>query len=353
MREILSEQATNEVMPALERSDDSQQFLAELRAWLAEYGQRLNSVFALVQPSWIEDPAPAIENLRAYLPQPDDAPGLDPAALAAEREQAVAEARGRLVGYPQPVVARFEMLLKAAQTAAVAHEDHNFWIDQRLFYHLRRVILALGERLTESGTLAAVGDVFCLTVDELRSGQELPIARLVRERTADMERFRHVTPPPMLGTMPPFEMSDGGPMLRAMFKGELSPANTSTNEPNQVKGMPGSAGVTRGPARVLHSLAQAGRLQPGDVLVAKATAPPWTPLFATAAAVVTDTGGVLSHSAVVAREYRIPAVVGAGNATTTFADGQLLEVDGTAGIVRVIVEEAGPDASSAGRSATT
>jgi pyruvate,water dikinase len=86
-------------------------------------------------------------------------------------------------------------------------------------------------------------------------------------------------------------------------------------------------------------LAEAGKLQPGDVLVAASTEPPWTPLFATASAIVTDFGGVLSHSAVVAREYRIPAVVGTGNATRTFEDGQLLEVDGNAGIVRVVIEE--------------
>jgi pyruvate,water dikinase len=75
------------------------------------------------------------------------------------------------------------------------------------------------------------------------------------------------------------------------------------------------------------------------VLVTKFTLPPWTPLFATASAVVTDTGGVLSHSAVVAREYRIPAVVGTDYATSTFHDGQLIEVDGNTGIVRLIVEE--------------
>ena len=76
-------------------------------------------------------------------------------------------------------------------------------------------------------------------------------------------------------------------------------------------------------------------MQPGDVLVAPATLPPWTPLFATAAAVVTDAGGILSHCAVVAREYRIPAVVGTGTATTTIRDGQMVEVDGTRGVVRL------------------
>ena len=104
----------------------------------------------------------------------------------------------------------------------------------------------------------------------------------------------------------------------------------------EIMGKPGSAGTVRGTARIISSIAEAGRLQPGDILVAETTAPPWTPLFATVAAVVTDTGGVLSHCAVVAREYAIPAVVGTGGASKVIADGQTIEVDGDAGIVRIV-----------------
>ncbi len=87
---------------------------------------------------------------------------------------------------------------------------------------------------------------------------------------------------------------------------------------------------------MVRSLTEAEKLRPGDILIAEATTPPWTPLFTTAAAVVTDTGGVLSHCAIVAREYRIPAVVGVGTATALIRDGQLLEVDGSAGTVRIL-----------------
>ena len=336
VRAILSRHAADDVISALERSGACQQFLADLHKWLAYYGQRLNSAFALGEPSWIEDPKPAIQNLQAYVAMSERRPEMEPAALAAEREQAVAEARAKLAGYPQPIVARFETLLKAAQVAAVVHEDHNFWIDQRLFYHVRRLILEIGRRLAEVGALAAANDVFYLTPDELQDKRDIPMQGMVQKRRAEVERFSRVTPPPMLGTPPAFEMTDGGPMIRAMFKGELSPQNTSNGDASKMKGLPGSAGVTRGTARVIHSLAEAGKLQPGDVLVAASTEPPWTPLFATAAAIVTDTGGVLSHSAVVAREYRIPAVVGTGHATSTFHDGQLLEVDGNAGMVRIV-----------------
>ena len=84
------------------------------------------------------------------------------------------------------------------------------------------------------------------------------------------------------------------------------------------------------------SLAEAGNLRPGDILIAPATMPAWTPLFASIAAVVTDAGGVLSHAAIVAREYNIPAVLGTGNATAVIQDGQTVEVDGDSGVVRII-----------------
>ncbi|MGH3851472.1 MAG: PEP-utilizing enzyme [Pseudonocardiaceae bacterium] len=83
-------------------------------------------------------------------------------------------------------------------------------------------------------------------------------------------------------------------------------------------------------------MSEATKVQPGDILVADTTAPPWTPLFATVGGLVTNSGGILSHSAVVAREYRIPAVVGVGTATQRLQDGQLVEVDGTRGTVRIL-----------------
>src|SRR5574342_8722 len=171
VREILSKHAAVEVIPALEKSAASQQFLADLHKWVAYYGQRLNSVFVLDQPSWIEDPTPAIQNLQAYVAMPDLRPEMEPTALVTEREKAVAEARLKLASYPQPIVRRFETLLKAAQVATVVHEDHNFWIDQRLFYHVRRIIIEFGGRLAQAGALEAVHDVLYLTLDELQNGQ--------------------------------------------------------------------------------------------------------------------------------------------------------------------------------------
>ena len=335
---ILAKYAASKVISALEKSPASKPFLAELRSWLAEYGQRLNSVFGLNEPSWIEEPSPAIQNLQAYITLPDRQLEMENVAVV-ERETAVSTARAQLTGYPQPVVARFETLLKAAQIATVVHEDHNVWIDQRFFYHIHRITTEFGSRLAQAGEVDAAEDVFYLTPEELQANGNSSLKPLVQQHKAEMAQFDQMTPPPMLGTAPPFDLSDSGSMVRAIFKGEMAQTNGSQPEANLLQGLGGSAGVVRGTARVLHSLDEASRLQPGDVLVTEATEPPWTPLFATAAAVVTDNGGVLSHTAVVAREYRIPAVVGTSMATKLITDGQLVEVDGSNGTVRILAEE--------------
>jgi pyruvate,water dikinase len=336
VRQVLAESAAADVTPELEGSAEGRHFLADLRAYLHQYGQRFNIFSGLTEPSWIEDPTPAIEILKAYIMRPEANPEAEQAWLAAGREQAVAEARARLTGYPQPVVTRFEILLKAAQIGTAIKED-NHWVVERLFYQMRRVALEFGRRLAEAGTLEPAADVFYLTADELldeRGGVTSSLRQRARERKAEFEHFRRVAPPPMLGTRPAFEPPDGGPIFRAMMS-EME--STGGNGDSQaLKGAAGSSGVVRGTAKVVRTLAEAGKLQPGDVLVVERTLPPWTPLFGIAAAVVTDFGGVLSHCAIVAREYRIPAVVGTSRATKTFQDGQLLEVDGDAGVVRVL-----------------
>jgi phosphohistidine swiveling domain-containing protein len=259
------------------------------------------------------------------------------AALATERDQLIAQTREQLRGYPQPIINRFEFLLAAAQKGTVLTEDHGFYIDLRGLYQFRLVVLEFGRRFASASVLDAIGDVFYLTLDEVRKTAEafptLDRHLLVAGRQAEQEYFRTIQPPPALGTLPTEPPPDDamGRMIEKFF----GPPPAPLAEANLIAGHAGSPGVVRGPARVIRSLADAERLQQGDILVTETTLPSWTPLFATAVAVVTDTGGVLSHCAIVAREYRIPAVVGTGSATTTIRDGQLIEVDGTRGIVRL------------------
>ncbi|HEX7185793.1 MAG TPA: PEP-utilizing enzyme [Thermoanaerobaculia bacterium] len=325
------------VMEALETTTEGRQFLVMLCDYLAEYGERSNEFTEFANPSWIEDPTPVLDSLRHYLQQPERDLDQEAASATAERESLVAAARQRLRDYPQPVVEQFEFLLRAAQQASFLHCEHAFWIDQKGMYRVRRAILEAGRRLAREGVLEQEGDVFFLRLDEIEDVLRSPVSGLrerIAGRRAEMERFAGVEPLPVVGAMPSGPPPDS-PLHRAITKFIGGPP-ILTAEEGALNGYAGSPGVARGPARVLGSLAEAGKLRPGDILVAKTTAPPWTPLFSTAGGVVTDTGGVLSHCAVVAREYRIPAVVGTGTATSRIHDGQLLEVDGSRGIVRMI-----------------
>lgn len=338
---VLEETATSGVIAALEESPGGRAFLGKVQEFLKEYGQLSEKPFQLYAPGWIEDPTPVIKNLKDYITQPDRDQEAELSTLAVEREELVAQARQRLEGHPQAVVEEFEFLLKAAQEAAVVGEDHNFWIDFCAIYQVRRVLLEFGRRFVEAGVMDKAEDVLFLTPEEMReTAHALPMLNrrpLVAGRRAEMEYFRTIQPPAALGASPATPPPDS-PLRRALGKFFGTPPAPPT-EPDVLRGNAGSPGIARGPAKVVRSLAEAAKLQPGDVLVAETTSVPWTPLFATAAAIVTDAGGVLSHCAVVAREFRIPAVVGTGQATATIRDGQLLEVNGDLGVVRVLPEQ--------------
>ena len=171
-------------------------------------------------------------------------------------------------------------------------------------------------------------DVFYLRSAQLLAalrGDESDVGALTSHAKSEMARWANVSPPPWIGTLNGQDQAE-----------TASPLATLETPTGELRGNGSSAGIARGPARVLHSLAEAERLRSGDVLVARTTMPAWTPLFAVAAALITEVGGVLSHSAVTAREYGLPAVLSVQNATTQIRDGQLVEVDGANGIVRII-----------------
>jgi pyruvate,water dikinase len=341
VQKILQEKAAKNVIPALEGSVVGQVYLEEFNTFLGEHGQRGAMYSAIGEVSWIENPMPVIKMLKDYITQPDRDLVAELAAEAADRERLVNEARTRLKGYPQPVVDEFERLLKAAQIGTVLHSDHGYWIDYRAMYGVRRVLLAFGRRLVTAGVIDAPEDVLFLGLEELKAAAKDPDRSgkqgIVMERKAEMAHFEAIKPPPMLGTLPLMPPPADEPLLRALAKttGEMQ-LGANDREPDVLIGNAGSPGTVRGPAKIIRSLDEAGKLQPGDILVAETTAPPWTPLFATAIAIVTDAGGILSHGAVVAREYRIPAVLGTGQATSTIQDGQMIEVNGDSGEVRIL-----------------
>lgn len=332
---VLETAAAADVIPELRTSDDGRAFLVEFDAFLAAHGRRTSLFITVSAPSWLEDPTPLVTVLQDAVTQPERDMLAELEALAEEREALTAAAREKLSGYPEAVRGQFEFLLSAARQGSVMQEDHNYWIDTQVIYEVQQVVYELGRRLERNGAVDDERDVFHLRLGEL---EDLTADRRteVAERKQELERFSAVVSPPALGSFPPGPPPDD-PISRAIVRtfGGVPP---ESGMPDVINGMAGSAGVARGRARIVHSLAEGEHLRNGEVLVAPTTAPPWTPLFARAAAIVTDAGGILSHCAVVAREYGIPAVVGTKRATTVFQTGQLLEVDGTSGSVRIVEE---------------
>ena len=211
-------------------------------------------------------------------------------------------------------------------------ENHNYYIDQVGNGVMRLPILDLGRRLVAKGAVADVDDVFLLYLAEIREGlRGADQKSKVAQRKADIEQWSKVVPVPAIGEPPE---PHGDPMEAAIGKMFGMPIEPST-DPNVINGIGASPGTVQGRARIVHDLSEASKVQPGDVLVCEVTMPPWTPLFSIASAVVADTGGVLSHCAIVSREYGMPCVVGTQIGTTALQDGMMLTVDGSQGVVRI------------------
>jgi phosphohistidine swiveling domain-containing protein len=242
--------------------------------------------------------------------------------LAAHREELTARCAAALANRPA-LQARFPALLEVAQRYAALREQQarQFTLAWPL---LRRCALRLGEHLQTKGVIDQPEDVFFLTHAELHPTSSL--AAVVGQRRVLWERQRRLPAPLTIGRPPLL-------VQRELLATVAAVRSSGAIPEGAIVGQPASPGQASGPVRLLAGPDDFDRFQPGEVLVARATAPAWTPLFARAAAVVTDGGTLAAHASLVAREYGIPAVVAAGVATTRLRDGQLVTVDGGAGTV--------------------
>jgi pyruvate,water dikinase len=212
-------------------------------------------------------------------------------------------------------------------------EDHNFYIDQVGDAVLRLPILELGRRLVHQRVLTGANDVFLLYLAEIRAGLGGANQQIIAaQRKADMAAWSRIIPPPVIGEPPP---PSDDPFEEAVLRKMLGMPPEPSRDPDVITGTSASPGTVQGRAKVVHNLPEASKVHAGDILVCDTTMPAWTPLFSTASAVVSDTGGILSHCAIVAREYRIPCVVGTVVGTSVIKDGMLLTVDGSQGMVRI------------------
>ena len=283
---------------------------------LGEFGDHFGSL------AWAEDPTLLIRAIAQRLLIPTEDPEVRRSGLRGRADQLAAQARTALADRPEDL-ARFEEVLAAACATGPLTEEHNYWLDRRNHANMGRAARTFGARLDRE-------QIFVLYVDEVRDALREPrdLSALIVEREAEQERWRRLEAPETIGD------PDAGLGPRAGAMWHLLYREAQDDPARALRGAPASAGVARGPARLVRNLEDFAKFRHGDVLVCQSSNVSWIPLFTSAAAVVTEVGGPLSHAAVVAREFGIPAVVGTSVALSTLVDGEPLEVDGSAGIVR-------------------
>jgi rifampicin phosphotransferase len=309
--------------PRLARTDHGRRVLAGWRQFMTTHGQHCHSELEFFSPRWAEIPDYILGLVRGYLRAIDRADPLErQRQLAEERRRLTAQCRRRL---RNPIKRRiFDWSLQGTQRLT---RDRENWKNEavRLFAGFRRIFLELGERLRQKGVFGQREDIFFLEIAEVepvvqgRAGFD--VQQRIAERRAEYESNKAQTPPAVVvGRYDP--QKHIAPRIDASLK--------------VLRGIAVSPGIVTGKARVITHPRDGQHVEPGEILVAPVTNPAWTPYFLPAAGAVMDMGGVLSHGAIIAREYGLPAVVNVGPASKIIRTGQTLRVDGDQGIVTIL-----------------
>lgn len=294
-----------------------------VQAFLKRFGHRTVREIDIGLPRWNEDPTYIMEMLTVYVAQDNlEAKLKQFRAAQAEAEAAiprvVAEVRHRKSGLHAWIIG---YLLRCLREVGGMREYPKFDMVRR-FALFRRVLFDVGQELVTQGQLDKAEDVFYLTFADIRKGGDLRPYAAAAHADYLQEVKRVVVPRVMTST------------------GECFYGVPASQDENTLIGVPVSPGVYEGTARIVDTPVGA-QLECGEILVTHSTDPSWTPLFLNAGAVIMETGGPVSHGAIVAREYGIPAVVNVGRTTKIVETGQLVEVDGDSGRVRILGEPRG------------
>jgi pyruvate,water dikinase len=312
------------------RSHDAA-FAHAIDAFLGAHGEAGASGDHFGSTAWRDDPTLLIAAVARRLATPVEDPDIRHARLRHRADELAAHARETLKNRPSDL-ARFEEVLATACATGPLTEEHNYWLDRRNHANVGKAVRTFGARLVRDGALADPEEIFLLYLGEVREAvrERRDLSALIAERETEQAQWRRLEPPESIGQ----ETAGQTTGAKAGAIGHLLYRVEQDDPSRTLRGAPASAGVARGPARLMRDLEEFAKFQRGDVLVCQSSNVSWIPLFTSAAAVVTEVGGPLSHAAVVAREFGIPAVVGTSIALSTLVDGEPLEVDGSAGIVR-------------------
>lgn len=302
----------------------------ELNEYQQTYGHS-NATLDYLHPSIADDPTQAIRSIRVRMDTETEDPFERKHKLALERQIATARILQMLDGRPLRK-ALFRWILEWAQEGASTREDI-FFQALRGWPLARRTFLQLGRKLVDTGAISLSEDVFFIEWAELKeSVLHCPPAGLqtrIDERKA-RHRLRETLIPP--ACVPDEVVVSTHKKTLSWLKRSLL-GGAKVKQDGILWGAAVSPGLATGPARIIFSAEDLNRLRPGDILVTRAATPEWTPAFCIASGLVTDIGGPLSHSSIIAREFGLPAVMGVRVATTTISEGQLITVDGAAGSV--------------------
>ncbi|RTL50620.1 MAG: PEP-utilizing protein mobile subunit [Rhodocyclaceae bacterium] len=270
--------------------------------------------------------------------------------MHAERERLISEYRELI--YAPEELETFDQMLLLTQKVFPFVEDHKFYCEHWLTSVFFSKVRELAKLMLRYGMIADIEDVFYLNHYEVSQALgEVALAwstsqsiasrgywaRLVEERKPMLQKLREWDPPPALGPVPENIDDPVMQMLWGITPETLEAwSNTDTQPDNLITGFAASPGVVEGIARVVKDVSEINDLKEGEILVCPIMAPSWAPIFGKIRGTVTDIGGSMSHAAIVAREYNLPAVVGTGSATKKIKTGQMLRLDGNKGNVLVI-----------------
>ena len=343
----------DEVIAEMGKSEAGKKWLAELEKskdpW---FYFSTGTGFYHLHRSWIDDMTVPCLAIRGYIEKIEKGETIarPMAEIQKERDRLAAEYTALLP--TDEAKKAFQEQLGLARTVFPYVENHNFYVEHwhhTVFWNKMR---EFGRLLVKHGFFKEVDDMFYLHRFEVQqaiydligawgSGGEARGPKywppIVAKRKVLFEKLKKWAPPPALGEPPevvtePFTIMLWG-ITTDSIQTWLKPKEEGAKE---LKGFAGSPGVVEGPARVITSVEELVNVQPGEILVCPITTPSWAPIFNRIKATVTDIGGMMSHAAIVCREYGLPAVVGTGYGTKTFKNGQMLRVDGSTGVVTAL-----------------
>jgi phosphohistidine swiveling domain-containing protein len=327
-----------QIRSLLEKSKPGSDFLMAVQEYANEFGYKSIYTHEYKFKLWVEDTTPIIEQVKNYFDTDYDYNAAYKKCLA-EQDEAIEELRRRIASRPKADRDRFEKALDLNLRMMPLTPDHHFYFDQASFARMRLVLIRVARRMVKERLLDDPEDIMFLEYEQLRRYVASPTSYdgkgLIAKAKKEMEKASRIHPRAWVGTVTQWGMYIE-PYHTLWGYPERFERGSGEGIKGEIKGLAASAGVVEGVAHVVRSPAEFDDVKQGEIMVCIMTNPAWAVVFSKISGIVTDTGGVLSHSAIVAREFMIPAVVGTSNGTKEIKTGNRIRVNGDTGVVEIL-----------------